>query len=403
MSLLRIYCSLRDIPQQCQWALVSADREPVVGKGPLSQLPQRAERVQLVLPAEEVLITRVRLPQSARRHAGSVLAFAVEDEIVGEPDANQVSWLGSAADADVLAVVDKQNLRQWHDALDASGIRGYEVHCETLMLPWTTGEWSLAWDGREGFVRTGELEGTTTDCGDRNSPPLSLCLMLDEAKSRGEAPASIAVYATGPDSPPEIEAWQRALGVALRLAGHWDWRTTPPDVGVSLAQERPRWRLPAGTLARLKPAVWIAGIALAIHAVALVADWTRLASEQRGLRQQMELRFRSAFPETVAVADPALQMRRKLAEARHAIGQPDSTDFLPMMIKVAAALKAVPAGGLRVASYESGRMTLELAAVEETTVRRIVARLLQEGMRADVSPPSTQAGRATVILTVRSS
>ena len=57
MSLLRIYCSLRDAPQRCQWALVGDGREPVVGEGPLAQLPQRAERVQLVLPAAEVLIT----------------------------------------------------------------------------------------------------------------------------------------------------------------------------------------------------------------------------------------------------------------------------------------------------------------------------------------------------------
>jgi len=403
MSLLRIYCSLRDAPQQCQWALISGGREPVLGESPLAQLPQRAARVQLVLPAAEVLITRARLPQSARRHAGSVLAFAVEDETVGEPDANQVSWLGSVADADVLAVADRQGLKNWHDALDAAGIRGYEVHCETLMLPWTAGEWSLAWNGREGFVRTGEFEGTTTDCGDRGSPPLSLRIMLDEAKTRGEAPASIAVYATAPDSPPEIEAWQHALGVALRLAGLWDWRTAPPETGVSLAQERARWRLPPGTLARLQPAAWIAGIALAIHALALVADWTRFAGEQRSLRQQMESRFRAAFPEAVAVADPALQMRRKLTEARHAVGQPDGGDFLPMIVNVAAALKQAPAGRLRIASYESGRMTLELAGVGEADVRRIVARLLQAGMRVDASPASTRAGGAAVVLTVRSS
>jgi len=407
MSLLRIYCSLRDTPQRCQWALVGDGREPVIGEGPLAQLPQRAERVQLVLPAAEVLITRARLPQSARRHAGSVLAYAVEDETVGDPDANQVSWLGSAADADVLAVADRRGLKAWHDALDTVGIRGYEVHCEILMLPWMAGEWSLGWDGREGFVRTSEFEGTATDCGDRSSPPLSLRLMLDEAKTRGEAPASIAVYSTAPDSPPEIEAWQRALGVALRVAEPWDWRTAPPETGISLAQERARWRLPPGTLARLRPAAWIVGVALTVHALALVVDWTRLGSEQRSLRAQMEARFRAAFPEAVAVADPALQMRRKLAEARHAVGRPDSGDFLPMIVNVAAALKQVPPGGLRIASYESGRMTLELAGVEGAGIQRIVARLLQSGLHVDkgaeAAPASARSGGGTIVITVRSS
>ena len=407
MNLLRIYCSLRDAPQRCQWALIGEGREPLQGEGPLAQLPQRAERVQLLLPAAEVLIIRVRLPQSARRRAGSVLAYAVEDETVGDPDFSQVSWLGSAADADVLAVADRQGLKAWNDALSAVGIRSYEVHCEILMLPWVEREWSLAWDGREGFVRTSEFEGTATDCGDPVSPPLSLRLMLDEAKTRGEAPASIAVYATAPDSPLEIEAWQRALGIALRLAEPWDWRTAPPEAGISLAQERAGWRLPPGTLARLRPAAWILGAALAVHALALVVDWTRLASEQRSLRARMESRFRAAFPEAVAVADPALQMRRKLAEARHAVGQPDSSDFMPMIVNVAAALKQMPAGGLRVASYESGRMTLELAGVKDAGIRRIVARLRQSGLRVDsgaeAAPASRRSDGASVVITVRSS
>ena len=409
MSLLRIYVSLRDAPQQCQWALVSAGREPVVGQGPLAQLPQRAERVQLVLPATEVLITRAKLPRSAKRHAGSVLAFAVEEETLGDPDANQVSWLGSVADADVLAVADRRGLKAWQNALEAAGIGAYEVHCETLMLPLTAGAWSLAWDGREGFVRSGEIEGAVTDCGDRENPPLSLRLMVDAAKARIEAPNSIALYPragaadAGEDAAPDLDAWQRKLGIPLTLEGAWDWRRAPPGAGVSLVQERQRWRLLPATLQRLRPAAWLVAIALAVHALSLVADWTRLASEQRNLRQQMESRFRSAFPDAVAVADPALQMRRKLTDVRHAAGQADSGDFLPMLEKVATALKDLPAGALRVASYESGRLTLELAAVEEAGVRRIVAKLLQTGMRVDTAPAGARAGGASVVLTVRSS
>jgi general secretion pathway protein L len=404
MSLLRIHCSLRDTPQRCEWALLGAGREPVIGEGSLAQLPQRADRVQLVLPAADVLITRARLPQGARRRTGMVLTYAVEDEILGDPDANQVSWLGSAADADVLAVADRQGLKSWQDALDAVGIRGYEVHCEILMLPRLEGEWSLAWDGHEGFVRISEFEGTATDRGDPASPPLSLRLMLEEAKTRGEAPAAIAVYPTAAEAPPEIEAWQRALGVALRLAEPWDWRNAPPEAGISLGQERTRWRLPPDTLARLRPAAWIVGAALAVHAVALVADWTRLASEQRSLRTRMEARFRSAFPDAVAVADPALQMRRKLAEARHVAGQPDNGDFLPMMTNVASALSQLPPGGLHVASYESGRMTLELAGVDEAGVRRIVERLLQSGLQVDKGAQGApRSGGAAVVITVRAS
>jgi hypothetical protein len=64
-----------------------------------------------------------------------------------------------------------------------------------------------------------------------------------------------------------------------------------------------------------------------------------------------------------------------------------------MVEKVAAGLKELPAGGLRTVSYESGRMTLEFAALDAPALRRIVARLAQAGLLVDVS--------GTKLITVR--
>jgi general secretion pathway protein L len=371
MSVLRIYAPLGETPTHCEWALID-QRQVARGKGTLAQLPRGTDRVQLVIPAAQVLIAHATLPPGARRRDARLLAFAVEEATASEPDANQVSWLG----ADALAVLDKQGLRRWRDALEAAGLRAYEVHSEILLLPRAQGEWSLAWDGREGFVRSGEFEGAATDGGDQAMPPLALRLMLEQAR-----PEAIAVYGTSPD----LAAWQRELGIALRAAGAWDWRTAPAAAGIGVAQVRRRWRIAPAALANLRPAAWIAVAALALHGIALVADWIYLGSEQRAVRAQMEARFRSAFPDAVAVADPALQMRRQLAAARHRAGVPDGGDFAPLIQSVAIALKELPLGALRTVSYESGRMTLELAAIEEPALRRIVARLAKTGLIVEVA------------------
>src|SRR6185369_1174261 len=94
---------------------------------------------------------------------------------------------------------------------------------------------------------------------------------------------------------PDLAAWQRELGIELRLAGPWDWRTASPLAGAGMARQRRRWRMVPGVFARLRPAAWIAGAALAIQAIGLVADWALLAGEQRQLRQQMAERFRAVF------------------------------------------------------------------------------------------------------------
>ncbi|MEO8717066.1 MAG: hypothetical protein ABI423_02465, partial [Burkholderiales bacterium] len=59
-------------------------------------------------------------------------------------------------------------------------------------------------------------------------------------------------------------------------------------------------------------------------------------------------------------------------------------DFAPMIELVAAGLQGLAAGSLRVVSYESGRMTLELATADAAAVRRVAARLVQSGLAADV-------------------
>jgi general secretion pathway protein L len=227
-------------------------------------------------------------------------------------------------------------------------------------------------------------------------------MALEAAAANSEQPRSIALYMTKVDAAIDVEAWQDELRTPLRIAGTWDWRSAPSDSGAAPLLQRNRWPGFRRSLAQLRPAAWIAAAALGLHAVALMTDWALLANEQRSLRQQMEARFRSAFPETVAVVDPALQMRRKLADARHAAGQPDSGDFLPMIEKAGAAMKELPPNSLRAASFESGRLTLELTA-DEGMVRRLVARLSQAGLSVDPAPAPAPGPNTTTLITLHAS
>jgi general secretion pathway protein L len=410
MNLLRIRCGLSDEPLWCRWVLRRGNAEPVGGEGLLTDLPH-SDRVQLILPAAQVLFVRVRLPGRSRsRRDGPLLAFAVEEKTLPEPDANQVTWVGAEGDEDVVAVVDKEALQRVLDTFASVAIHVDEVYCETLLLPRTAGEWSLVWEDGEAFTRTGEFEGAATDCGGRASPPLSLHLMLKEAETRGARPTSIALHTTMPANElageaitaPDIEAWQRELGIPIHLGGTWDWRAALPDSSVDLLQGRKQRQNFSGILKRLRPAGWIAGAVLAIHAMALTAEWIWLANEQRALRQQMESRFRAIFPAAVAVVDPALQMRRKLVEARRAAGLPDRGDFLPMIETVAPGLRELAPGSLRAISYDSGKLMLELA-IDEAGANRIAAYLRKSGLSVETSPTRAGVGSEIAIIQVRAS
>lgn len=401
MSTLRIFSPLSAVPAHCAWVLFDDHAAVHPGEGTLAELPQGAQKVELVLAASQVLITRARLPASNKRPSPALLADAAEERLASDPDANQVNRLGEFDDEGVLAVVDRQRLAAWRDALEAVGIEVGHVYCETLMLPLQDGEWSLAWDGREGHVRIGEMEGGAIDCGDRQTPPWALQRLLDDARAHDRAPAAIALHLTTPAAQPDLEAWQQGLGISMRVANSGDWRRAPGSAMISIGQQTRSWRPSAHMLARWRHTAWIVLAVLVVQAGALLVDRVQLAGEQHQLRQQMETRFRALFPDALAVADPVLQTRRKLASARHAANQPDDGDFPVMLGKVAPALAAIPSAKVQALSYADGRMTLEFLATGNALAQQIEARLVEAGLGVETTHAADAAVRSSVTMTLR--
>lgn len=401
MSTLRIFCPLSASPTACQWLLFEGAGNVHAGEGVLAQLPPGAGRVELVLAASQVLLTRTRLPPVGRRRSAALLAYAAEDRLASDPDVNRVSRLGRVDGEDVLAVVSRQHLQAWRDALAAAGVQVDAVYCATLLLPLHGGEWSLAWNGQEGFVRTGEFEGGATDCGDPRTPPLALQLLLDAARTRAASPTALALFVTASSAQPDVEAWQQSLGINIRLVPQQDWHRAPAPAGIQFDSPRWHWRPSSATLARWRPVGWALLATLVLHSTALLADRLRLANEQQQLGQQMEARFRTLFPTAVAVADPVLQTRRQLTQARHAVDQPDAGDFLVMLGQVGTALAGAPTAALHALSYADGRMTLEFTAPDDALARQIQARLTQTGLDVEVASGARRTARGALTLTLR--
>ncbi len=395
MSELRIHCPLREPATRCRWVMAQAGDASRAGEDLVADLPRGARTVLLIIPAADVSLTQARLPQAARRESAAVLAYAVEEQTLGETEDSRVFRLGKADGADFLAVLDRHGLQRWIDAITGIGLDVTAVYCETLLLPLTAGKWGLAWNGAEGFMRTCPWSGGATDLGDRMTPPLSLRMALSAAVA---PPAALVLHPARAGLEPDAAAWGQALGIPVELADVWDWRNARLDGDAQLLRPERSWR-GLGTLApRLKAAALIAASALAVHGIAVAADWTRLANEQRGLRQQAEARFRAAYPDAIAVADPLVQMRRKLAQARHAAGQLDAGDFLPMIDRVATAAGDIAMGRLRIVSFADGRLTLEFANADQGSANAVAARVRQSGLIVEAAPNSGVQGRPGVLI-----
>ena len=59
----------------------------------------------------------------------------------------------------------------------------------------------------------------------------------------------------------------------------------------------------------------------------------------------------------------------------------------------------MPAGTLRLVTYDRGRLTLQLGANDEAAVQRLAVRLREAGFRVEVGPASPRSSERTLTLT----
>ena len=396
MSLLRIHIpsSWPDAEPDAPlpWCSLGARGDQLAaGQSTLGKLP-RTEACELVIPAEAVLLTHAHLPRGSKRKMRQLLAYAIEDRLVAEPDAVHVAAGPTLADGQTaLAVVDKAWLARVLARLNGAGLRPRSAWPETLLPALPVEGWVMVWDGRGGFLRSGEHAGMHLDGGSSTQPPTALELSVAEARATAMPPHHLLLRLREGTPPPDVEAWSHVLGMAVEVGMGW----TPlqhPDVtrdGIDLLQGA---FVPAGVARdwwpKLRLPLILAGLIALLQIGATTTEWWLLNREKQHLQAAMEKSFREAFPDARVVVDAPLQMQRNLAELRGAAGQMSPTDFMPLLSRVAAALGADSRGSLRAIRYEASQLSLDVPVVDQAAADRLLKRLTDAGLAGQLQSVS---------------
>lgn len=387
----------------CEWALLNAQGNLLqLGRSEPRHWPA-AEECEVVLSAEQCLLLKILLPKGARSRPTEVIAYALEDHLIGETDAehfvigDEDGATAAGASPTTVWVIARARLKTLLAALTALERPAQRVVGELQLAPLPTGGWSvcLRGDNLTGFARLGREAGFAFDLDDAGQPPMELRLALQEARQGGGMPLCIDVYSARTKEavfdPDAAAAWQTALAVPVRPAGEYVWRDrSTQDARNLLSGEFAPPRAANAGWGSFKPALWLGTAALAVYCLFSLGEWLWLDQQSERLRRQMVESFRAAYPQAQTVVDPPLQMQRLNDQMRRARGQLGSADFIPLL---AAATEAIGAQGkLRSLGYEDGRLELTLSLADSAAAERVQKTLTSRGLAAtlrDTRPAGT--------------
>ena len=342
---------------------LSLSRDGGVLAGPQAGLPDTAaERVSLVLPAEEVL--GLQAPRVARSRAAlaQALPFAIEEQLAAPVETLHVAFDGeSGGERVALAVTDAVRLRQRLDALAEAGIAVDACHAEWQLLP---GEGPRLWLEHGRAVLS---DGVRALC----LPEADLVPLADWLRQAGfDITALPRLRPGGAQQPGE-----QGLGAALpELARGLAARPFSLLQGAFAPRRRSQRQLRLWRMA----AAWAAA-ALALGTALPAVERALLEGHVEARQAEMARLLQQAQPEITRVVDPVAQMRTALRQSGA------SADALQLLGRVAPLLAGGTRTTLDAVEYRAGALEMTIIAADVSTLDGLRERLVQQGMRAELT------------------
>ncbi len=383
------------------WVLFDAAGGQVgSGRSPPSAWPA-AERREAVVAARHGRIVTLTLPPLPPGRVVAAARFALEDQLADAPDESHVA-VGSERSSSGLRVAIVAS--SWMAAFVAASQRGGLIwdravlESDLALAPARGWRWCAASVGEPGFVRT--HGGATIAVGpvQGDAPPAELALAL--ARGGADAPQTVRVDAAGA-TPLLLERARALTGVEFVAGTPWRWADAAPGAfagAIDLLCERFGLNAarPALDFRRLlRPALWIAALAIGLHVAATLGQWLWLRWETAAVGRELTALAATAVPEFAAggsaTTAPALALAQRERDLKHRAGLLAGDDFLPLLARAAPALSALPPEAIRSLTYADGHLLLDLQKIEPTRPAALQRELQRAGLVAIAAPTANGA------------
>lgn len=362
-------------------------------------------RLVLCVPPESVRVHTVRIPTRNRSRFRAALPFALEDQLLRDPEEYHfVPLPRPKGQADTpVAVVERSRMDAWLEGLTERSWRLRLLVPEFLAVaPPEPGSWLLDAAASPMLLRLPRGGGGAALSGEAaEQPPGGLILALEGA---AEPPSTLRVRVRDRSQAETVARWQGQLeprGVALdvlndaRSRAVWLARQPLPEnrcnllTGPYATGEDPRqWAR------RLIPAAAMAGVLLLVLAFQWFLEGSRIHNEHRRLEEAITATYREAFPGAKNIVDPRYQMEQRLNRLQAQQGDTGTAEGLMVQLGKVAPLFSEGSGEKRLqgVQYDGSSLTLEVSLADYEVLERLERRLAEKG-EVEVENAELKEGR----------
>ena len=386
--------------RDADWTLFDAAGRAIrSGHGAPAAWPD-AERKEAVLAAAHGRLVTLAVPPLPPGRSEAAARYALEDQLADAPGDSHVALAAQRADGRLrVAIVADAWMAAFASASRRCDLDWDRVILESDLALTAPGTWRWCATSvtRPGFVRSDRGATIAVGAAQGDAPPAELALAL--ARGGVDAPKTIRVDAEGA-TPALLARARSSTGVEFIAGAPWRWaEASATAYAGAIDLLCGRYGAPPRTLARdlrrrLRPALWIAAIALGIHIGASVGQWAWLRWQAFSIDRELTALARAAVPEYATGnpgdAPPLAALARRERDLQHRAGLAARDDFVPLLARAAPALATLPAGAIRSLAYGDGHVLIDLQKVDAAEPLRLQRELARSGLVAITAP--TQGG-----------
>ncbi len=322
------------------WLVWSSAEHEIIASGELAnaqQLEQLKEKsltrqVTVLVPACDVSLKRLHVPAKSKKAMQLAVPYMLEDDLAQEVEQLFFAYaeLKHADNADncFVAIVEREQMRQWRLWLSEAGIETKHMIPDVLLMPDAESHWQAIQLQQQVLLRQGVWQGSAIDD--------SLWTSISQTWPN-DADLHIDAYSALPPTNEAVtlNAQPEELPLALlaRQIEQQSFNLLQGEFKVKSA------RSPA-----LKIWAWAAGfalVALLVNVVLKSVTLMQINQQQSAVEQQIIAQYKKTFPDTkrVRISTIRSQLKRKMAEVG---GTSSDAEFLALLAQVEPAFAKVP-------------------------------------------------------------